>query len=172
MNYGDDPINNNIYGLDFSYSDEAPWLTKAVDALPIISTKEKSNIDFYVEGAVLKPGHSRAINVGDDEGGVVYIDDFEGANTGILLAAQINRWNLASVPQGDSLDFPEGALHDDVRIGSNSALINWYRIQSNIPIDQNDPYQKFYRPDDIFPGSTFANNFVDFRTMDIRYYPE
>ncbi len=176
VNYGDDPINNNIYGLDFSYSDEAPWLTDAVDALPIISTKEKSNVDLYVEGAVLKPGHSRAINVGDEDGGVVYIDDFEGANTGILLAAQINRWALASVPQEDPTaiprEFPEGDLNNDIRIGANRALLNWYRIQSNIPINQNDPYEKFYRPDDIFPGSVFANNFVDFRTMDIRYYPD
>jgi cell surface protein SprA len=171
VNYGDDPINNSIYGLDFAYSDEAPWLTKIVDGLPLLSTKEKSHIDFYVEGAVLKPGHSRAINVGDDEGGVVYIDDFEGSSTGILLASQINRWALASVPQNHP-DFPEGNLNDDPAIGSNRALLNWYRIESNIPIDGSDPYQKFYRPDDIFPGSVFANNFVDFRTMDVTYYPD
>ena len=170
VNYGDDPINNNIYGLDFSYSDEAPWLTKAVDALPLLSTKEKSNIDFYVEGAVLKPGHSRAINVGDDEGGVVYIDDFEGTSTGILLASQINRWALASVPQNNE-EFPEGELNDDLAIGANRALLNWYRIESNVNPDPSDPYQKYYRPDDIFKGSAFANNFIDFRTFDLRYYP-
>ncbi len=170
VNYGSDPINNNIYGLDFAYSDEAPWLTKAIDAFPVLSTKEKSHVDFYVEGAVLKPGHSKAINVGDDDGGVVYIDDFEGTSTGILLGSQVNRWNLASVPQHNQ-DYPEGDLHDDRRIGANRALLNWYRIESNIPINQSDPYQKFYRPDDIFPGSQFANNFVDFRTMDLTYYP-
>lgn len=174
VNFGDDPINNNIYGLDFSYSDEAPWLTKAVDALPIISTKETSNIDFYAEGAWLKPGHSKAINVGDDEGGVVYIDDFEGANTGILLASQINRWNLASTPQGvEQIDWwGEGALNDSPITGANRALMNWYRLQLNIPIDQNDPYERFFRADDIFPGTNFENNFVDFRTMDVRYYPK
>ena len=172
VNFGDDPINNNIYGLDFSYSDKAPWLTKAVDAIPGLSTKEESHVDFYVEGAVLKPGHSKAINVGDDEGGVVYIDDFEGSRTGILLAAQVNRWKLASVPEGNVLEWPEGMVNDSLLSGMNRATMNWYRIQSNIQINQNDPYERFYRPDDIFRGTTFANNFVDFRTMDVRYLPK
>ena len=62
VNIGDDPINNRIFGLDFSFSKEAPWLTKAVDALPVISTKAPSNISFTAEAAALRPGHSRAIN--------------------------------------------------------------------------------------------------------------
>ncbi|MBK9983287.1 MAG: hypothetical protein IPP15_12940 [Saprospiraceae bacterium] len=28
VNIGDDPINNTIYGLDFNYSNEAPWADK------------------------------------------------------------------------------------------------------------------------------------------------
>ncbi|MCC7506838.1 MAG: cell surface protein SprA, partial [Saprospiraceae bacterium] len=33
VNFGDDPINNKMYGLDVGISKDAPWLTKAVDAL-------------------------------------------------------------------------------------------------------------------------------------------
>ena len=32
VNFGDDPINNKVYGLDFSFQKETPWLTKALDA--------------------------------------------------------------------------------------------------------------------------------------------
>src|SRR5699024_4220524 len=44
VNIGNDPISNRVFGLDFSYEDEAPWLTRAVDALPFIDTKEQSSI--------------------------------------------------------------------------------------------------------------------------------
>ncbi|MFT5764392.1 MAG: cell surface protein SprA, partial [Saprospiraceae bacterium] len=38
VNIGDDPINNRIYGMDVNYSTDAPWLTRAVDAIPFINT--------------------------------------------------------------------------------------------------------------------------------------
>ena len=170
VNYGNDPINNGMYGLDFSFSDESSMLTKWVDALPFLETKEKSNVDFYIEGALLDPGHSKAVNVGDDEGGVVYIDDFEGSSTSILLNTQVNRWFLASVPQGHP-DFPEGNLSDDLLIGSNRALMNWFRVENNSGANASDPYQKFFSEREIF-SRAFANTLTQFRTFDIHYYPD
>lgn len=46
VNIGDDPIANTIMGLDVKYETNAPWLTKALDKLPIYSTKEI--IHFYL----------------------------------------------------------------------------------------------------------------------------
>ena len=72
VNIGDDPIANKIYGLDVNFSREAPWLTKAVDAIPFLSTNAPSNISFMAEGAYLDPGHARAINQNKKEkGGIV-----------------------------------------------------------------------------------------------------
>ncbi len=173
VNAGDDPINNAIYGLDFSFSDESAMLTKVVDAIPGIKTSAKSNVDFYVEGAVLKPGHTKSIDVGNDEGGVVYIDDFEGSATGITLSNQVNRWYLASVPQGHQ-DFPEAQLTDDFAIGANRALLNWYNIDTRIGGSTNnsqDPYERTYFRQEIFPGSPQSQNLFNFRTFDLTYYP-
>ena len=63
VNIGDDPINNRIFGLDYNYNDEAPWVTKLIDKLPFYSTKEKSNINLTAEVAGIIPGHSKAINI-------------------------------------------------------------------------------------------------------------
>ena len=42
VNIGNDPINNKIYGVDLNFSKESPFLTRLVDGIPLISTKEKS----------------------------------------------------------------------------------------------------------------------------------
>lgn len=47
VNIGDDPINNKIYGLDINRSRNAPFLTKLVDAIPGINTKQDSKNFFY-----------------------------------------------------------------------------------------------------------------------------
>jgi len=81
MGYGEDPINNTMYGADFSYRSELPGLTRLLDKLPFYSTKAKSFINAYGEGAVLKPGHPSQIGAGDQ--GLIFIDDFEGTQTSI-----------------------------------------------------------------------------------------
>ncbi len=101
VNIGDDPINNRIYGLDMNYSNEAPWLTKLVDKIPLINTNAPSNITFEAEMAALKPSHSRAIdgNNKQDRQGVVYLDDFEGTTSNFDLRTPTTAWYLASTPQ-------------------------------------------------------------------------
>ncbi|TVR81057.1 MAG: cell surface protein SprA [Saprospirales bacterium] len=171
VNFGDDPINNRVFGLDFNYSNEAPWLTRAVDAIPGLSTREQSQIDFYIEGAALRPGHSKAINVGDDEGGVVYIDDFEGSASRIDLRVPVNSWVISSIPEGTD-KFPESQLIDADVTGANRALINWYRIERIIAGSQNDPYTRTVGQQEIFRNRPNLPTLFDFRTFDISYYPD
>lgn len=170
VNFGDDPINNRIYGLDFNYSSEAPWLTRLVDAIPLISTREQSNIDFYMEGAALKPGHSKAINVGDDEGGVVYMDDFEGSASKIDLRVPVNSWSISSIPEGTG-KWPESELVDEQVTGANRALINWYRIERTVAGGQNSPYTRTIGQREIFRNRPQVPTLFDFRTFDLSYYP-
>jgi cell surface protein SprA len=61
VSIGEEPISNTIWGLNGSYKTDAPFLTKAVDFLPLIETKEKSSITFEGEFAQLVPGHNSAI---------------------------------------------------------------------------------------------------------------
>lgn len=179
VNIGDDPINNSIYGLDVTLNKEAPWLTRAVDALPGISTKAPSSIDFSAEFAALKPGHSRAINqTRQDEGGVVYLDDFEGAASTFDLRQPTLNWFLASTPQNDAENnnpkFPESSLVNDRRNGANRAKLSWYRIDQNIRSDRDreNPYTAQIPQTEVFPNIQIpANQLPNIQTLDLSYFP-
>ncbi|MBI3883895.1 MAG: cell surface protein SprA, partial [Sphingobacteriales bacterium] len=81
VNYGEDPIRNTMYGLDVSYHKEMPKLTRLLTKLPNYNSTAPSNINAYGEAAYLKPGHAKQI--GNGSKGVVYIDAFEGTQSGI-----------------------------------------------------------------------------------------
>ncbi|MBK8922542.1 MAG: cell surface protein SprA [Saprospirales bacterium] len=154
VNFGDDPINNKMYGLDFSISKEAPWITRLVDLLPLIQTKEPSSINAQAEVAWLDPGHNRAINQSGEKGGIVYIDDFEGSTANLPLANPANSWVLASVPQGDLALFPESDLSDSLALGANRSRLSWYIADPSArdQVDGNNPYTRLIQFQDIFPN--------------------
>ena len=160
VNFGEDPINNKVYGLDFSFQKETPWLTKALDALPFYSTKAASSIAFNAELAALRPGHARGVNQADDEG-AVYLDDFEGTTSSINLGTQILNWNLASVPQNagqnGGREFPESRLIDDTRGGVNRAKLNWYNLEFGIAGPEDDPYTRRVPITEIFENEQSFN---------------
>jgi cell surface protein SprA len=140
VNIGEDPISNTIFGADIRYETDAPWLTKALDKLPLYATKEMSTISAYGEFAHLAPSHQKAIN--DQNGkGQVYVDDFEGANSSYSIKEPVTNWKLASTPQdapgpnGKEL-FPEAKFSNDLRYGFNRAKLAWYK---------NRQYFLFYR---------------------------
>ncbi len=128
VNSGDEPISNTIWGLDGTYRRESNLLTKIVDFLPILETKEKSMLTAQGEFAHLIPGHQRAIG----ENGTAYIDDFEASSTGIDIKNP-GAWFLASLPNDPDL-FPESALGNqsprlgNLNSGANRALLSWYNI--------------------------------------------
>jgi len=181
VNFGDDPINNKVYGLDFSISKDAPWLTKLIDKLPLIETKEPSTITAQAEVALLQPGHNRAINQGGDKGGTVYLDDFEGSTANIPLTTQFNQWVIASVPrdnddwsQQDKL-FPESSpSNTSLSLGANRAGLSWY-ISDPSARDVNDgtdPYSRLIQYQDIFPNrqlTPFEQSSL--RPLDVTIYP-
>ena len=191
VNIGDDPINNKIFGLDISLDKNAPWLTKFVDGIPLIDTKEPSRINFVAEGAYLKPGHSRAINLGsqegetaeekeDRQGGSVYLDDFEGSVSSFDLRQPTNQWFIASVPQDDANNnnrgrFPESNEFGNTLSGVNRALINWYRLDPSVQCTDNGGASSFCTTvslSEIFPNRQIApgqNSLA--QTFNLSYYP-
>ena len=128
VNSGDEPISNTIWGLDGTYRRESNLLTKIVDLLPLLETKEKSMLTAQGEFAHLIPGHQRAIG----KSGTAYIDDFEASSTGIDIKNP-GAWFLASLPNDPDL-FPESALGNqspklgNLNSGANRALMSWYNI--------------------------------------------
>ncbi len=181
VNIGDEPINNTIWGLDGNYRTDAAWLTRLIDKLPLIATKEMSTITTSAEYAYLIPGHNKAIG----KNGNAYIDDFEGSTSTIDLRSQ-GSWNLASTPQGQPQLFPETAnLDTSLRSGFNRAKLAWYVIDplflrhdnASTPsnIDNNAMSDNFVRevPEtEVFPNKQSATGIpVNIATLDMAYYP-
>jgi cell surface protein SprA len=61
VDFGNQPIHNVIWGLDGSYKTESRFLTKLVDKIPLIETKEISSIAVSGEFAQFLPGQSKAV---------------------------------------------------------------------------------------------------------------
>lgn len=104
---GDEPINNTVIGFDAKGRWDTPWLTRAIDRVPLLQTKTMSNISFTGEFAQIHPGVAqtnavsdavrRGILYGDEERGVSFIDEFEGSKTSISFMSP-GRWKLATAP--------------------------------------------------------------------------
>jgi cell surface protein SprA len=179
LNAGDDPISNQIYGIDASYQEDLPFITQIIDKLPLFSTKDKSSITVTAEGAALKPGHAKAIG----KTGTIYIDDFEGTQSFYDLKFPFTAWTLASTPTGQ---FPEASLIDSLPYGYNRAKFQWYNIDpffytNNAPAgiknntqEQYGIYTRQIYDTDIFPNRPGLNqNGLPpvLTTFDIKYDP-
>ena len=186
VNYGDDPISNTMWGVDMSYRTESRWLTKMIDKLPGISTKEVSQLNIDGEFAQFIPGHSKAIG----SSGTSYIDDFEGASSSIDLK-NTNMWFLASTPQGQPNIFPEAQVSDTSLInkyayGKNRAKFAWYIIDplfydvrggfrpANVDkneISKNSVRQVFQK--EVFPNKDYNLNNIptNIAVLNLSYFP-
>jgi cell surface protein SprA len=174
VNIGDDPIANTVYGLDIKLQKDAPWLTRLVDALPLIDTKAPSRISLDAEGALLRPDHPNVINQGLDEGGASYLDDFEGSSSAFDMRNPAILWTLASVP--DNSRFPEARLVDSLVHGFNRAKLSWYQIDQSVRVQvqgaEDDPYTRLVREQEVFPNrAVLPGQNVDIRPLDLAYYP-
>ncbi|WP_051568712.1 T9SS outer membrane translocon Sov/SprA [Crocinitomix catalasitica] len=183
VNIGDEPMSNTVIGTDISYRTDAPFLTKLVDYLPFISTKEKSSITAYGEFAYLIPGTQRAIS----KEGVSYIDGFEGSQSSIDLRLY-GSWRLASVPQGQADLFPESAIKTGTQAGFNRSQLAWYQIDFSTFYQNSSATPDHLKDDeDILLNSQyhqlaqdqlFPNNDVQVGTLnnisvlDLAYYPK
>ena len=187
MVYGEDPIRNTMYGVDFDFRDDFPRMTKWLNKLPFFTSKAMSSITAYGEAAVLDPGHARQIGKGDE--GVMYIDDFEGTRSAIDLRFPIISWALASVPQkapdaNGNILFPEADLMDNVASGFNRAKFAWYNIEPVLQErrNSNNPFrndlEELSKPEtrqvlqtELFPQRTNDLGQAILTTFDLAYFP-
>lgn len=187
VTYGDDPIKNTVVGLDANYQSEFPWMTRALDKLPIYSTSAPSLISLSGEVAGIFPGHQRFINSLDPEG-AVQLDDFEGANNSIDLRFPVTSWTLASTPLGarnglNQTLFPEASNTTDLSSGRNRAKLAWYMIEptlidgsfgtpENVKADTSmQDYWRLVLQQDVFPQKTQLAGQNGLQTFDLGYYP-
>ncbi len=178
---GNEPAQNIQYGLDFNMKKDSRILTKMVDALPFLQTKETSTVTLNAEFAQLLPGTSNVI----DGEGTSFIDDFENTVTPYSLMAP-QGWKLAAVPLADPDldDAPAGAI-DDLKAGHKRAKMAWYQVDNlfyreggsfkpgNITLeDFKNHYTRPVLPQEIFPfKDAFVGNFYE-PIFDIAYFPK
>ena len=185
VNIGDEPVSNTMLGADYNYRTNAPWLTRLVDKLPLIQTKEPSSININGEGADLIPGHAAAIA---NDNGTAYIDDFEGSVSTIDLRSA-TAWFHSSIPGGQPSLFPETVVgnSDSVKSGVNRAKIAWYTVDQSVfyqqsagltppqvtKTEQSNHFMEAYYQSDLFPKITPPNGQPQLLPMlDVAFYPE
>nr|WP_294898711.1 cell surface protein SprA [uncultured Pedobacter sp.] len=182
INYGEESISNNIYGFDVNYSTNSRFLTRMIDKLPFISTKETSSITFNGEFAKFNPGHPKALDFAGNSGGTSYLDDFEGAKSVIDLKSS-SVWQISGTPQL----FPESQYSNDLSYGFNRAKLAFFNIDpvfysrtssftpANIKNDKNElsnPYVREVLETEVFPyKQTATGTLLSLSTLNLAYYP-
>ncbi|MDX5319926.1 MAG: cell surface protein SprA [Bacteroidota bacterium] len=184
VNIGDEPLLNTIVGLDGSYKTESRWLTKMVDYLPFIETKEISSLTISGEYAQLFPHQPKTIG----DRGTSFIDDFEGSETPFDMRLG-NNWFLASTPEGQPDLFPEGSTLG-IEAGKRRAKLAWYTIDPIFQREQtgtqpptpthlqgntasfSNHYTRIIQVNEVFPNKQLQNMAPqNLPTLDLAYYP-
>ena len=182
-NFGVEPVNNTIFGLNSNFSTEVPWLTRMVNKLPNIDTDVPSNVSVRAEVAWLRPNSPKNADFQGET--TTYLDDFEGAQALIDIRASLG-WTLASTPlefaPGGQLSgsSPEDAAN--LENGFGRAKMAWYTIdpifytnQRPDGISDNDissnPTRRVFI-DEVFPQVDIAQGQTTVQgTLDVAYYP-
>jgi cell surface protein SprA len=180
---GTEPARNIQYGFDFNVNKKSRLLTRIVDALPFLETKEQSSVNFTGEFAQLLPGTSNII----DGEGTGYLDDFENTATPYTLMNP-TAWKLASTPKTNDNQFGPSTIPiasaDILQIGYKRAKLAWYQVDnqfyrdggqakpSNISKDDiKNHYVRPVGPQEIFPAKQLTQGVFWEQIFDVAYYP-
>ena len=178
--FGQEPINNTIFGLNASYGTEVPKFTKWVNYLPNIDTDVQSNFSIRGDFAYLKPGSPKRIE--QDGEATSYVDDFEGSQIPLEIKS-IQQWHLASTPQYQTqFDFNGNA--SDLSYGYKRAKLAWYIIDplfyggsslkpGNIDNEELSRAEvRRVRYEELFPEQDLdLTQSTIVRTLDLAYFP-
>ncbi|MBO0322859.1 cell surface protein SprA [Muricauda sp. CAU 1633] len=172
-NYGIEPVNNTIFGLNGNFSTEIPFLTRLANKLPNIDTDVPSNLSLRGEVAFLKPNSPKNADFQGET--TTYLDDFEGAQALIDIRSSLG-WTLASPP----VEFLQDRT--DIDVGYERAKMAWYTIDpifytnqrpsglSDNDISLNTTRRVFI--DEVFTETDIAQGQTQVQsTLDIVYYP-
>ncbi|MBZ4036818.1 cell surface protein SprA [Flavobacterium sp. 17A] len=177
--YGQESVNNTIFGFNGNYATEVPFLTRLANKLPNIDTDVPSNLSIRGEVAFLKPDAPKA---SDFEGeATIYIDDFEGTQTTIDMRSAF-AWSLASTPFINSAnDNTFNASSNTLEYGYKRAKLAWYTIDpifytskpsgiSNDDLSLNTTRRIYSR--ELYPNTDIAQGQIQvINTLDLSYYP-
>ena len=189
VNIGEEAISNTIWGIDANYTTDSRFLTRLIDKLPLINTKETSSLTFSGEFANLIPGHPKALNFAGSKNGTSYLDDFEGSRS-IIDIKSFAGWQISGTPNGTTSNpnkFPESNLQNNLDYGKNRARLAYYNIDpiffntsnsltpANIRGNKNaqsDHYVREVLEREVFPFKQSATGQpLTLPTLDLAFYP-
>jgi cell surface protein SprA len=177
--YGQEAVDNSIFGLNTNFSSEVPFFTRLVNKLPNIDTDVPSNISVRGEVAFLKPNTAKASHFEGES--TAYVDDFESTTSTTNLSAAYS-WSLASTPGNNTAstyNFNESA--NDLSYGFKRAKLSWYTIDpvfytskssgiSNDDLSLNST-RRIYK-EELYPNTeTETGKTLVVSTLDLSYYP-
>ena len=177
--FGQESVNNNIFGFNTNYSSEVPFLTRLVNKLPNMDTDVPSNVSVRGEVAFLKPETPK--NDSFQGEATIYVDDFEGSQSTIDMRSAY-AWSLASTPINDAeSNYNFNGSANDLSYGHKRAKLAWYTIDpifytqkpsgvTNDDLSLNTTRRIFseelYPLTDIAAGQSQVVN-----TLDLTYFP-
>lgn len=178
VNFGADPINNTMFGLNVDYATEVPYFTKLANKLPFVDTDVPSNLSLRADMAYLLPGTPSGIDVAG--AATSYIDDFEASQIPISLLSALD-WYEASTPK-----YYPGFFGDqnDLSYNYKRGKLAWYSIDqvfygigqtpASINADQLSRAEtRQINFNEIFPNQQFdVTQNRQARTLDLAYFPE
>lgn len=138
----DGPMTNFVWNVNTSLNFESNLITKGLNALPFVQTKEPTTFKIEAELAEIVPNpNSRNSNATGDNQGVVYIDDFESAKRETPLPVLRRQWTPSSVPAiipgWEDYNF----LPSDVLKNQSRGKLVWYNPFSQVAIKDIWPDQ-------------------------------
>lgn len=177
--YGQESVNNTIFGFNTNFATEVPFFTRLVNKLPNLDTDVPSNLSVRGEVAFLKPDSPKAA---DFEGeSTIYVDDFEGSQSTIDMRSAY-AWSLSSTPDRNvKSNYDFNATATDLSYGFKRAKLAWYSIDpifytskpsgiSNDDLSLNTTRriysEELYPLTDIAQGQTQVVS-----TLNLSYYP-
>ncbi|TRX04222.1 cell surface protein SprA [Flavobacterium gawalongense] len=177
--FGQESVNNTIFGFNSNFSTEVPFLTRLVNKLPNLDTDVPSNLSVRGEIAFLKPDSPKADRFEGES--TIYVDDFEGSQSTIDMRSPYS-WSLSSTPEKNARStYDFNASANDLSYGFKRAKLAWYSIDpvfytqkpsgiSNEELSFNTTRRIFseelYPLTDIAQGQSQVVN-----TLDLSYYP-
>ncbi|TRX26614.1 cell surface protein SprA [Flavobacterium franklandianum] len=177
--FGQEAVNNSMFGFNGNYATEVPFFTRLVNKLPNMDTDVPSNLSVRGEIAFLEPDDPKGNSFQGES--TIYVDDFEGSQSTIDMRSPF-AWKLSSTPMNDAESlYNFNANANDLSYGFKRAKLSWYTIDpvfftskpsgiSNDDLSLNTTRRIFseelYPLTDIAQGQSQVVN-----TLDLTYYP-
>ncbi|CAM1359456.1 T9SS outer membrane translocon Sov/SprA [Tenacibaculum xiamenense] len=178
VNFGGEPIDNVMLGMNLDYSSEVPYLTKLANKLPFVETDVPSKVSVRADMAYLLPGSPSGIDVNGTA--TSYLDDFEASQIPINLNSP-QQWFLASTPESQGFE-ADGSANNNLSYNNHRAKLAWYNIDQlfygtvNRPgnideVELSRDEVRQIRFEELFDLDLDITQQNLVRTLDLAYYP-